>query len=251
MPFTFSHPAIVLPFYNSKKNPFSVTGLVAGSVVPDFEFLLQLKESAYFGHTWMGLIVFNIPFAVLLSFVFHQVIKKSLISHLPQCLRERFTVFVAFNWRRYFLKNKMRFFVSVLCGILSHFLLDAFTHRDGFFATMHPLFYAEVVFSILRLPVYYILQLATSLLGALYILWLIFKMERNSDLLKRSGTFIYWTGLILMTITILSVRLLVNKERESFEDIIIACIGSFLYALLVVSLFYFKKTGVNKKSPNI
>ena len=76
-------------------------------------------------------------------------------------------------------------------------------------------------------------------------------MERNSDLLKRSGTFIYWTGLILMTSTILSVRLLVNKERESFEDIIIACIGSFLYALLVVSLFYFKKTGVNKKSPNI
>jgi membrane-bound metal-dependent hydrolase YbcI (DUF457 family) len=252
MPFTFSHPAAILPFCKSKRMALSLTGLVVGSIVPDFEFLMRLKETDCFGHTWIGLIAFDIPFAVLLSFLFHDLIRNTLILHLPKWLRQRFFAFAYFDWMAYFVQHKAKFFLSVLIGIFTHVFLDAFTHRGGFFASMHPFFKAEITFLIFPLPVYYILQLTTSLLGALYIFWFILKMEKGEDLPQKNNGFVYWLSLAGITICILAVRLLVSKERESFADIVIASIGSFLYALFMVSVFYSKKLMlVNKKSPNI
>ena len=42
MPFTFAHPAIVLPFYKKPKF-FSMTTLIIGSMSPDFEYFLRMK----------------------------------------------------------------------------------------------------------------------------------------------------------------------------------------------------------------
>jgi uncharacterized membrane protein (UPF0182 family) len=250
MPFTFSHPAIVLPFYNSKKNPFSVTGLVVGSMVPDFEFLLRLKETACFGHTWLGLVVFDVPFGILLSFIFHGLIRNVLVFHLPRPLRERFAVFVSFNWKQYIMQNRARFLLSLLAGICSHVVIDAFTHGDGFIAVGHPIFYKEISIWIFPLPVYYILQLTTSLLGALYMLWLIIKMKRGNDLQAGNGSSGYWFNLTALTFGVFIVRLVARQATESFSDIIIAAIGSFFYAIVVLSLFYLRKPVLlNKKSP--
>lgn len=41
MPFTFSHPAIILPLSYLPKKWFSLTGLIIGSLIPDFEYLLE------------------------------------------------------------------------------------------------------------------------------------------------------------------------------------------------------------------
>ena len=41
MPFTFSHPAAVLPLRLLPRHWFSLTGLVIGSMVPDFEYFLR------------------------------------------------------------------------------------------------------------------------------------------------------------------------------------------------------------------
>jgi Domain of unknown function (DUF4184) len=252
MPFTFSHPAIVLPFYNSKNNPFSVTGLVVGSMVPDFEFLLRLKETPCFGHTWLGLIVFDIPFAILLSFIFHELISNTLVLHLPRFLRQRFLVFMPFNWRQHVMQHKTRFFISLMLGIFSHVVIDAFTHGDGFIAVLHPLFYKEITIGIFPLPLYYILQLGTSLLGAMYIVWLILKMKRGNDLPPLNNRTGYWLSLAGLTAGILVLRLIGRQEAESFSDIIIAIIGCFFYAILLLSFFYLKKTAtLNKKSPDM
>ena len=50
MPFTFSHPAIVLPF---SKKWFSLTALVTGSIIPDFEYFFKMKGHSDYGHNWM------------------------------------------------------------------------------------------------------------------------------------------------------------------------------------------------------
>ncbi|SEF46838.1 protein of unknown function [Flavobacterium urumqiense] len=41
MPFTFSHPAIILPFLKNKK--LSATALIIGSMSPDFEYFFRMK----------------------------------------------------------------------------------------------------------------------------------------------------------------------------------------------------------------
>ncbi|WP_240482010.1 DUF4184 family protein [Flavobacterium psychrophilum] len=38
MPFTFSHPAIILPLRYLPRQWFSLTGLIIGSLTPDFEY---------------------------------------------------------------------------------------------------------------------------------------------------------------------------------------------------------------------
>jgi len=211
MPFTFSHPAIVLPFCNSKSARLSLTGLVIGSIVPDFEFLIRLRETACFGHTLIGIIVFDMPFAILLSFVFHSLIRDTLIQNLPKFLRQRFSTFVSFNWLNYFKRNKRKFFLSVLIGILSHIFLDAFTHYDGAVASRHRFFFNEIVIMKHSFPIYLILQITTSLLGGLYICQVIFKMKQGSDLRGTNISFWYWLNFMLVAIAILAVRLLFDR----------------------------------------
>ncbi len=242
MPFTFSHPAIVLPFCKLKKVSLSVTGLVVGSIVPDFEFLIKLKETEWFGHTWAGIFVFDIPFAILLCFLFHLLIKNVLIVHLPKFLRLRFTTFISFNWKNYFKQHTVQFFLSVLFGIGSHIFLDAFTHADGAFVRPNAFFYYEIVIIWYPLPVYFVLQILTSLAGGLYILWFVLKMKKGSDVKKINNPYVYWISLMVLAFIIFTLRLVIDKMHQSFDDIIIAAIGSCLYALVIISLYYAGKS---------
>lgn len=71
MPFTFSHPAIILPLTSSKRQWFSATGLVIGSMTPDFEYFIRMKVQSDFSHTLPGLLWFDLPLGLLLSFIYN------------------------------------------------------------------------------------------------------------------------------------------------------------------------------------
>ena len=52
MPFTFAHPAAVIPF--CKKHQYvSVTALVLGGMAPDFEYFLHFRPYGIIGHAWL------------------------------------------------------------------------------------------------------------------------------------------------------------------------------------------------------
>lgn len=51
MPFTFSHPSIVLPLTYLPKKWISLTGIVIGSLTPDFEYFLRMKIQSTYSHT--------------------------------------------------------------------------------------------------------------------------------------------------------------------------------------------------------
>ncbi len=241
MPFTFSHPAIVLPFCCSKKIPVSVTGLVAGSMIPDFEFLFLLRESDYWGHLWPGVLLLNIPLAIISSFIFHLLIRNCLILHLPKFFRLRLQCFIEFNWTAYFKKKFAAFLICTILGIASHLFLDAFTHRDGAIAQQANFFYYTV--STLRLPIYFLLQIVFSLLGAAYILWFVLKLKKQKSLQQIScRPLSYWLVFFIAAVAVLAVRFTIDKRHNSHEDIIIAATGSLLYALLFTSIFFYRPT---------
>ena len=250
MPFTFSHPAIILPLSKSKNIRLSFTGLIAGSMAPDFEFLLRLRNTENFGHTWPGVLACDIPFAIALSFVFHYFVRDTLILHLPKYFRQRFVELIKFNWWLYLKQHKFNFFAAVLIGILSHFFLDSFTHQNKIIEQWVPFFSAVIVVFKQPLPVPVILQIITSLIGGLYILWFITKMEKGEDVLQAKSIAGYWTMMGVLTTAIFALRLLFDKVHQSTADIIIAGVGSFVYAFLLVTIIYFKRTiGIKKKSP--
>jgi hypothetical protein len=54
MPFTFAHPAIILPLYK-KPHLFSMTALIIGSMVPDFEYFLKVAVKSALNHSLAGI----------------------------------------------------------------------------------------------------------------------------------------------------------------------------------------------------
>lgn len=243
MPFTFSHPAIILPLGNQKLRLFSLSGLIAGSIVPDVEFLFRLRETDCFAHDWPWVFIFNIPVAILLTFVFHLLIRNSFIIHLPKSIRQRFTDLLYFNWKKYFTKNIAKIIFSILIGIASHLLLDALTHKEGRIVLMHPFFRQQWTYNQYYITVYYFLQLLLSLLGAIYIVWVVAKMKKGSDVYldKKINSIAYWLTLLLVGALLFVFRLYALASYGSTDDLIIAFVGCYVYALILVSVYYHKR----------
>lgn len=138
MPFTFSHPAIVLPFKYFGGKRFSTTGLIIGSITPDFEYFLRFENWSVHSHKWTGVLWLDLPGGLILCFVFHEVIKVPLFTNLPDVLRKRVLRFSTFNWKHYFSRRWMTVVFSLLLGIASHLLWDRFTHQTYGFIENKP-----------------------------------------------------------------------------------------------------------------
>ena len=130
MPFTFSHPFIVLPLCASKKRIFSATGLIIGSMAMDFEYFIYMKkiEHESFHTIPGGVFIFGLPASILLAFIYHIIVRNKFIDNLPPVIQRRMAGFRELNWLSYFKTNYTTVIFSMLIGIYSHLFLDAFTH---------------------------------------------------------------------------------------------------------------------------
>src|ERR1700722_2553749 len=101
MPFTFSHPSAILPAKWLPEKWVSITALVIGSITPDFEYFIRMKNLGLYGHTLGGLFWFDLPIGFALTFVYHDLVRDSLIDNLPRFLRSRLNKFKGFDWNTY------------------------------------------------------------------------------------------------------------------------------------------------------
>lgn len=237
MPFTIAHTAIILPLYRNKR--FSSTALFVGSMVPDFEFFFQLREVENIGHHWYGIIFFDLPVAFLLMYLFHGLLRDIFISYLPTSLKSRFNLAVGFNWFDYLYKNPITVFVSLIIGILSHMLLDGFTHHDGFFVSKMPFLLNRTGWSFLDIQFYFLLQLLFSLVGLIVILFAIYSMPRVSFRESMINKKYFWLSLILVMSSLLLIRVIGWPQYNSFGGIMIAVMGCAFYTWVIVSLLFF------------
>src|SRR5208282_2730238 len=125
MPFTLAHPAAALPF---RKTGLVISAVVVGSMAPDFEYFLRLSPQGRFGHSLPGLIIFTLPVALAVLWLFHRSVKFAIVRLLPASLQHRLvcTDFPFGDVRRFAL-----LVLSVLVGALTHILWDGFTHRSS------------------------------------------------------------------------------------------------------------------------
>ena len=233
MPFTLAHPAIVLPLKKFSPRFFSITALVIGSMSPDFEYFMRMHLRSEYSHTFLGLFLFCIPVGLVVSILFHQIIRNPLIRNLPAFLQIRFAKYESFNWLLHIKKHWLAVLISFLIGATSHILWDQFTHPSGVFVDYFP----SLTSSILNIPVYKILQHASTFFGGLFILWFIYKMP-----IGRKTTNInlkYWGVNILLMCIIIGIRLSFNCTTSVGNLIVIGLASSFL-ALLLTSLWWKK-----------
>ncbi len=179
MPFTFSHPAVVLPLAYLPRRWFSMTGLVIGSLTPDFEYFIRMRIQSDYSHGISGMFWFDLPLGILLAFIFHNIVRDSLCDNLPTMLKSRFFDFTTFNWKEYFKSNWVVVIISVLIGTGSHILWDGFTHGHGYFVTTYSTLTETIDVFDVPIPVYKISQHSSTLIGGIVILIAIFKLPQN------------------------------------------------------------------------
>ncbi|NBG65505.1 DUF4184 family protein [Acidiluteibacter ferrifornacis] len=232
MPFTFSHPAIVLPLTFLPRQWYSLTGLVIGSMTPDFEYFLRMKIQSNYSHTIDGLFWFDLPLGVLLAFIFHNIVRDSLINNLPTILKSRFSAFRQFDWNVHFKKNWFVVIVSILIGAASHIFWDSFTHDHGYFVQTIPVLQNSVEFLSGQIPILKILQHTSTLLGGFVIAIAIYKLPINKTE-KENRKLKYWAILAGLTLTIIAVKLLSGLELKQYGNVIVTAISAGLISLIL------------------
>jgi len=245
MPFTFSHPAIVLPLSLLPRQWFSLTGLVIGSIIPDFEYFFRMKVRSDYSHTVGGLFWFDLPVAVLLAFLFHNLMRDSLFDNLPQILQNRLIPYKKFNWTTYFKANWLIVIVSIIIGAASHLLWDSFTHEHGYFVSALPTLAETINIYGVQLPIFKILQHSSTLIGGLIIAVAFYNLPADRKA-KHSLNIGYWIILAAITFMIVAFRLLGGLNIKMYGHLIVTAIAGFILSLIIAPIFVNKITGGNK-----
>jgi hypothetical protein len=237
MPFTFSHPAAIFPFRLLPDRYYSMTGLIAGSLTPDFEYFIRMNVKSIYSHTLSGLFYFDIPIGIAISFIFHDLIRNDLIDHLPAQLRRRFFNLKEFKWNCAFKHYWYIIILSIGIGAASHILWDGFTHPLGFFVNKYPLLQHKFQIKSYSIPAYNILQNLSSLIGGIAVLIFI----RNIPLVSTDASTkkdMYWTLIIITVLVVMLLRFSNGLTLAKYGNVTVSLISAFFIALICTSSFF-------------
>ena len=236
MPFTFSHPAIILPFAKYSGKYISLTGLIIGSVTPDFEYFFRMKVQSNISHTISGLFYFDLPVGILLSFVFHMLIRNSLYNNLPKVFKSRLEVFKSFKWNNYFKTHYFVVIFSLLIGAASHLFWDSFTHLHGYAIQNISSLQSSFNIAGYEIAIYKLLQHLSSLVGGLFIALAFFRLPKT-DLAKQGISIDYWLTILTIITVIVALSLIFSVEKNLIGQFVVTGITAVFIALVFAPFF--------------
>jgi hypothetical protein len=186
VPFTPAHAAAALPFRRLHLVP---SALVIGTLAPDFEYFLRLSPGGRFGHTLPGALLFSLPLALLVLWLFHKFVKLPTVMLLPESIQRRLAPLLH-PFRFLGVGRFLWIVVSVLLGIATHLLWDSFTHSTAWlYRHWSALRQPHRMPIIGQIPLYKILQHGSTIagLGILFI-WIFFWYRTTPASTQALGT---------------------------------------------------------------
>ena len=229
MPFTFSHPVIILPLLKLSKNKVSATALVAGSMAPDFEYFINFQMEQVHGHTTAGMFYYAFPMALLLCFAYHSLVRDALIHYSPRFIKNRWCHYIGYDWSKRWKENWKMIMISALIGVFSHLLLDSFTHPNRFMTNHLQFLNSTISMFGSEMKLYMVGQTWGSLFGLIAIMTVLVREPEKRQF--RSGfrtKIIFWLLALSVCILILMLR---NGQRPG--DYVATSIAGGLIGLMV------------------
>ena len=249
MPFTFSHPIFAAPLKLTKPRYLSLTGLILGSMSPDFEYFIALEPYQRIGHTWQGLLLQALPLCFLFAFLFHYVVKRAASLHMPSWYdinSKLYRMAQNNNWSLRSPGQLLIFIVSVGIGFCSHLLVDACTHKLGFVVVRTELL--QQIYG--NIPAYKWLQHGLSLFGLAaeaIILFSFFKRQANKitkldnlavQAITARQKSLFWCFVIVIMLSVTGIKLLLTNSANMLGILVVAPISGFMLGLLTASIVY-------------
>ena len=236
MPFTPAHTAIVLPFIKSNRRFLSATGLIIGSVTPDFEYFFKMSVSGEHSHTIPGLFYFDLPVGFFLALIFHEVIKKRFIRNLPSVLQARLQPLASFDFIPYVKSNAVVFGFSLMLGAASHIFWDGFTHYDGFFVRRLSFYEGSYVpFEGVKYPLWYALQHISTFTG-LFIVAVYVAFMKPFRTTIYDPSIAYWIFIVAIAVLILFIRFGFWPDHLDLGNFVVSSISAICMAFLLAGL---------------
>ncbi len=241
MPFTLSHPAIVLPLSRIQSKYISTSCLVVGSITPDFEYFITMKLTGRFSHSLPGVFAFDLPVALALVFIFHLVVKKPMINRLPTYFHARLITLRDVDFVGQFKKYFPGYILCLFVGIFSHLLWDSFTHSNAVPVQLWPVLAERIDVAVLPAwPLFRYVQHGSTLIGAIVIGYF-FHHQPQSTSTSRIGNLNYWLSIGAIAFSACSVRWAFGFEY--FGDVVASAISCFVLGTILVSLYFtFRQT---------
>ncbi|MFF2045175.1 DUF4184 family protein [Kitasatospora sp. NPDC058170] len=164
MPFTFSHPAAVLPLLRlaGERGPLVASALVAGSMAPDVPFFAESLLPGAYGHgglthRWWAVPTVDVAIAGALVAGWHGLLRGPLVALLPERWAGPAEALTAPRGGG----GAAWFAASAAVGAATHVGWDAFTHEGRLGVSLLPVLEREVA----GLPLYTVLQYGSSALA--------------------------------------------------------------------------------------
>lgn len=243
MPFTFAHPLYIAPLKAVKPAYFSLTGLLLGSMSPDFEYFIALEPYRTIGHSLSGLLLQAIPLSIVLAYLFHYIVKIPLAENLPALGNldlDRRARSLTGDWKLNHLKSWLVFLVSIIIGFYSHVLIDACTHYSGMFVTKYSFFRDTLT----GIPLYKWFQRSLSLFGlfveAIFIMLLLSRVKMTARYSRVTVQMkqLYWAIVLLFTVITVALKLLITSSTNYIGMFIVSSISGFIIGVVAASIVY-------------
>jgi len=246
MPFTFSHPAAVLPIHSRFKNWIPLSALVIGSLVPDAAYYLPVPEHfRTHSHTLLGTFSTSLPLGICVWLIFYW-LAPSAVFLLPRPHRE--AIAPQLEPRLASIPQALGVASGVLIGAWSHVLWDSFTHSRGWIVKHAPLLQRPLFGN--GMPLYKGLQLFSSIFGVCVLFYVYDKWIKASGyqrwIWRKPGwRFYLWFGVAVLCLVAAGIEghAIAAIENLFFEHVggyalkFFSCfVRDFLIALCVVAL---------------
>lgn len=206
MPWTFAHPAAVLPLRRFCPGLLNFTALLVGSTTPDIGYYLLLPNLGPFTHSLAGSVLACLPVGLVLLAVL-ALLRKPLWFVLPQPHRDALAP-LALSPLSFQPSALLTAAVSLVLGAWTHIAWDSFTHRNGWMVSLLPSLRKIYWVGGTVYPGYYLLQQLSTLVGAVvlavaYWLWLRGRLASRSG--ARDGDGLRYALLVGTTMIALTV----------------------------------------------
>ena len=236
MPFTLSHTAVVLPFINSAR--LSATGLLIGSMIPDFEYFLRLRVYGIYGHTFWGMFWFDLPLALLMAYAFHYWVRPAVLPNLPVFLQRQWSISEGFQWNEYVRSHIIVVVLSILAGTATHIFWDTFTHNNTWMVKNVAFLRMQVDLGFQDYPMWHILQQVSTGIGLIVLIWFISRVPPNVEIKKPDP--IYWISVTVIAGSIITWRLFAIAQEEILKlgHVAVVGMGAGMYSLIIVSFLW-------------
>jgi hypothetical protein len=250
MPLTCSHPAAILPFKRFTRLNF--VALVIGSVSPDIGYFIGQRHLAKLAHYPGGTILICLPTGLILLALFY-LVRRDLTYILPSPHRDHLMPLADRKptWNAQFILIAA---LSILIGAWTHIVWDQFTH-DGSFVSRHFSPLRFVLFHIrgVEVPVAYLLQYLSTIVGGGILAWFYWKWLRSQPRIPNTESDT-WRYVLIFSLALVSLAAGVTigvhlsdriRDSETFREYVyttgVSAVSVFTFLIVISAILCYRR----------